>query len=74
MDAKGSGYVNFVKNGEFQAWWDGAEGFVQQAQRQLGAAGGTPIQWHFAEEVAANATKALFQQRGINGIEIIFTP
>ena len=74
MEAKGPGYASFVKNGIFKSWWRGAENLVEQAQRQLGAAGGVPIQWHFAEEAAANATKSLFQQMGIEGIAIIFTP
>lgn len=74
LDAKGLGYARFVKDGQFRSWWRGAGGFVEQAQRQLQAAGGTPIQWHFAEKAAANATRGLFQSRGIGGVEVIFTP
>lgn len=67
LEAKGPGYASFVRNGSFQPWFSGAKGLVSQAQRQLAAAGGSPIQWHFVEEAAANATRALFQQRGISG-------
>lgn len=73
IDAK-SNYAQFVKDGQFRSWFSGADSLVAQAQRQLSAAGGTPIQWRFAEEAAANATRALFQQRGISGISIVHVP
>ena len=74
IDAKGPGYANFVKDGQFQPWFSGADDLVMQAQRQLQAAEGTPIQWFFAEETAADATKYLLQSRGITGVEIIYSP
>ena len=73
IDAK-AGYAQFVKDGQFRSWFSGADGFAAQAQRQLGAANGAPIQWRFAEESAANATKTLFQQRGISGSDIVHVP
>jgi hypothetical protein len=74
LDAKGPGYAAFVKNGQFRSWFAGAEGLVNQAREQLQAANGTPIQWHFAEQAAANATRQLFQDKGVTGIDIVFTP
>ncbi|MGC4013099.1 MAG: RHS repeat-associated core domain-containing protein [Luteolibacter sp.] len=74
LDAKGPGYATFVRDGQFMPWYNGADSMVAQAQRQLGAAGGVPIEWHFAEEAAANATRNLFQSRGIEGISIFHTP
>jgi len=74
LEAKGPGYASFVRNGTFQDWFRGRNALVRQARRQLEAANGTPIQWHFAEESAANATRALFSKRGITGIEIRYTP
>jgi len=74
QEAKGPGYATFVRNGEFQPWFRGADALASQARRQLMAAGGSPIQWHFAEQSAANATRTLFSKRGISGIEILFTP
>jgi hypothetical protein len=74
LDAKGPGYARFVRDGEFRPWWRGAEALVSQARRQLAAARGAPIQWHFAEESAASATRALLQGRGISGIDIVVTP
>ncbi|WP_437293714.1 Tox-REase-5 domain-containing protein [Sorangium sp. So ce426] len=74
QEAKGPGYAAFVRNGTFQPWFQGAEALVSQAQRQVTAAGGAPIQWHFAEEAAANATRTLFNREGIKGIQVLFTP
>ena len=74
LEVKGPGYANFVKNGEFARWFRGAGQLVEQAERQLRAAGGTPIRWHFAEESAAEATRSLFLRERIFGIEIVVTP
>ncbi len=74
LEVKGPGYANFVKNGEFANWFQGAEELVEQARRQLRAAGGTPIRWHFAEESAAEATRSLFNRWRIAGIDIVVTP
>ena len=74
QEAKGPGYATFVRNGAFQPWFRGADALVSQAQRQVAAAGGARIQWHFAEEAAANATRSLFNREGITGIQVLFTP
>ena len=51
LDAK-SAMKNFVgKDGNFQSWFKGAESMVDQAKRQLNAADGAPIQWHFENKV-----------------------
>jgi hypothetical protein len=60
-----------VKDGAFASWFKGAADLVGQAQRQLAAAGGTAIQWTFAEAAAAQATQALFKANGIKGIQIV---
>lgn len=74
QEAKGPGYAKFVKNGEFQPWFGGAEDMVGQAQRQLGVAGGSPITWSFAESDAAAAVRNLFSDRGISGINVVWAP
>jgi RHS repeat-associated protein len=74
IEAKGPGYANFVRNGRFQPWYRGAQALVDQAERQVVAAQGTAVRWHFAEESAANATRTLFRDAGITGIEIVVTP
>jgi len=75
IDAKAS-YSQFVNvnTGQFQPWFNGANSMVDQAKRQVIAANGTPIQWRFAEESAANATRTLFQQRNVKGIDIVHFP
>lgn len=72
-ETKGPGYERFVKDGAYRPWWRGADSLVNQAQRQLSAAEGVPIRWEFAEKAAANATRSLFQQRGVSGIDIVVT-
>ena len=73
LEAKGPGYAGFVENGRFKPWFSGA-GLVSQAQRQLAAAGGLPIQWSVAEAEAAEAIKELFATRGISGILVSHVP
>ena len=75
IDAK-SGYANFINKstGGFHSWFKGGESLVSQAQRQLKAAGGSPIQWHFQNKAVRDATQKLFNSRGINGIQLKYTP
>ena len=74
LEAKGPGYANFVRNGQFRDFFTGAKGLVGQAERQIRAANGTPIRWHFSEPEAASAARRLLSKEGITGIEIIHTP
>ncbi|WP_420386236.1 pre-toxin TG domain-containing protein [Roseivirga sp.] len=74
LDAK-SGMGNFVnKDGGFHSWWKGADGLLNQANRQLKAADGAKIQWHFENKSVMEATQKLFKEQGIEGIELIHTP
>jgi RHS repeat-associated protein len=70
-DGKGPGYATFVKNGQFVQWFRGKEGLVDEARRQLQAAGGTPIEWRVAEPEAAAAIQKAFGEAGITGINIV---
>ncbi|NDZ14830.1 hypothetical protein C7T35_05055 [Variovorax sp. WS11] len=75
LDAKGSGYANFVLgNGEFAPWFAGEQSLVEQARRQVEAANGTPIQWSVAEPSAAIAMQNLLSDRGIKGINVVHVP
>ncbi len=60
--------------GRFQPWFRGSDAMVSQAQRQLAAAGGTPIRWAVAEPQAATAIQGLFRSRGISGIDVVHIP
>jgi len=75
IDAK-SGYSNFVnrRTGEFHSWFKGSQGLVDQARRQLKAAGGNSIQWHFENKSVRDATERLFKKEGISGIDLKYTP
>lgn len=76
IEAKGPGYAKFFQaNGLPKPWFaKGAEALVKQARRQVEAGGGATIQWHVAELEAANAIRALFQSRGITGVQVIHSP
>ena len=74
IDAKGPGYANFVRNGAFRDWWNGRFAFLDQANRQVTAAKGIPIEWHFAEQRAAEATAKFFSDEGVSAIKIKVTP
>ena len=74
LEAKGPGYAKFIKNGEYAGWFRGKNALLNQANRQTKAAGKTPIEWHFAEEAAANATRNLFVTQKIKGIKVIYNP
>jgi hypothetical protein len=74
LDAK-SGMQNMVgKDGNFQKWFKGADGMVDQATRQLKAADGAPIQWHFEDKKVMEATRRMFKQNDISGIDLVHTP
>jgi hypothetical protein len=48
-------------------------GVLEDARRQLEAAPGTPIEWHFPNEDKARAVRRLFVNSGIRGIDITVT-
>jgi len=74
LEAKSS-YDNFVgKDGAFQPWFSGQKGLVNQAQSQIEAANGTPIEWNFSSKKSLEATRALFKDNGISGINLKYTP
>lgn len=47
---------------------------VDQAERQLAAAGGTPITWSVAEQPVVGAINSLFARNGISGINVMYVP
>ncbi|OPX44391.1 transglutaminase-like superfamily protein [Ruminiclostridium hungatei] len=75
LDAKAK-YNQFVdKNtGRFYDWFKGKDALVNEATRQIAASEGAPVKWYFAEKGALDATRILFAERGIEGIELIFQP
>lgn len=75
IEAKGT-YNNFInkKTGDFYDWFKGKDSLIDQANRQIRASEGAPINWYFSEEATMNATKGLFQSEGVKGINFIFEP
>jgi hypothetical protein len=75
LDAKGPGYARFVENDQFKAWWGGSDALLDQAQRQISVSNGRhPIEWHVAEEDAANAIRNLLNSNGYGAISVIHSP
>ena len=50
------------------------DGLLKQARSQITAAKGNAIEWHFAEEGAANAVQKLFKDNNITQISVHYTP
>ncbi len=73
LDAKGPNYAWMVREGEFRQGFNVRTEAVRQAQRQLDAADGVPVQWHVAEPEAAQAFRNLFADAGLD-IEVIHVP
>lgn len=76
LEAKGPGYAKFFEGMDPKRWFknSGAKSLGEQALRQVKAAKGMPIHWHVAEEAAVPAFRKLLQDRGVKGIEVVFTP
>ncbi len=73
-DAK-SGYLNFVNtNGEFQDFFTGQADIISQARRQINAAEGLPVEWHFEHDIVRKAFEKLLKDEGLNNLYLIHTP
>lgn len=73
LEAKGPGYLDFFKKGNPQEWFQGVEKMIDQAQRQVDAAPGIRIQWHFAEKDVADFIRKSFAREGLGMIEVVST-
>ncbi|MFP8907109.1 Tox-REase-5 domain-containing protein, partial [Streptomyces atacamensis] len=65
------GYGKYVKDGELPQ--DVRDRWVKQAQSQVNAAGGKPVEWHFSNKSAAEAAQEAFEDAGIN-VKVVHTP
>jgi hypothetical protein len=75
LDAKGFNYDKwFDANLKHKQFYQGARKLVDDAIRQLMVAKGTPIRWHVAEPRMVQVIQKLFQEKGIEGIEVVYTP
>jgi hypothetical protein len=73
LEVKGPGYRELLQRMEGQEWFLGVEEMLKQAKRQVQAAKGTPIQWHFAEREVAESIRALFREERLGGIKVVYT-
>jgi hypothetical protein len=71
LEVKGPGYRELLRKMNGKPWFEGVEEMLDQAKRQVRAAGNTPIQWHFAEREVADLMRELFQQKDVDGIKVI---
>ena len=74
LEAKSS-YDGFVgKDGVFQPWFNGKDALIAQGRNQIAAADGAPIEWNFSSQKTMDATKTLFKDNNISGINFKYTP
>jgi hypothetical protein len=77
IEAKGTGYADMLEDwrekGKAIPWERVERRMLGQAERQLEAAGGRPIEWHFAEKEVADYIRELFATER-PGITVIYTP
>lgn len=80
LEAKGASYKNFLtKHGTAQPWFRVSEGYralVAQARKQseIASALKLPLVWHVAEAEFARFLRQLFEEEGIEGVDIRDTP
>jgi len=73
IECKGPGYLKFIKeDGTFQDWFRASE--LKQANDQIRAANGYPIEWYVAEPKLKSALEYLFSVNGITNIRIHHVP
>jgi hypothetical protein len=75
QETKGLGYdKHFDAKLNAKQYFKGAEKLARQAARQWRVSNGTPIRWHVAEPRMVAILKKLFKEKGITGIDVVFTP
>ncbi len=71
LDAKGPGLALLLPRPWFER---GRRALLEQAQRQLLAAGETPLEWHVAEEDAARLLREFLRRGGCGRIAVVYDP
>jgi hypothetical protein len=64
------GYLSKSSPGELTP--SGKAEFVTEAQRQVAAAGGKAVEWHFSNREVAKAARRAFREEGLN-IKVVYT-
>lgn len=75
VDAK-SGHLNFVdkSTGRFKDFFTGGGAAIKQADNQLKAAEGLPVEWHFEHKIVRDAFEYLFRFEEFTNLKLIHTP
>ena len=74
IETKSTGYAQWIdRNLRFLRVFKGRLQILEQAERQIQAANGTPIRWIVAEGELAGALRVLFKEAGLK-IEVIHIP
>ncbi len=71
LEIKGPGYKALLEKMYGKEWFRGAEDMIDQAKRQLRAANGNPIEWHFAEPEVAALVRRLLQEKSIRKLKVL---
>ncbi len=73
IEAKGPGYLEMLEKGTFFPWQGVEWKILDQADRQVEAAGPRTVVWYFAEEKVADYVRALFLKEKIE-ITVRYAP
>ena len=68
LDTAGTWHDWFIKSKT------GTQSIVDQAKRQIKAAQGVPIEWHFEEKIVRDLVEHLINKEKLKGIKFIYTP
>jgi hypothetical protein len=74
LEAKGPGYRKLLEKMYGKPWFRCIDKMLDQAQRQLSAAKGSPVQWHFAEREVADLVRQAFEDNNLGRIKVFHTP
>jgi hypothetical protein len=75
LEAKAREYDKWFDTHLNPRWsYEGLEGMVKQAERQLRVAGGMRLRWHVAEPRMVAILQKAFRVARLTGIEVVYTP
>ncbi|MET7629882.1 Tox-REase-5 domain-containing protein [Streptomyces sp. NPDC005499] len=72
LEAK-NGYESYLSKSDKSTLTDsGKQKFVDEAQRQIDASGGRPVEWHFSNPEVAKAARKAFREKGLR-VKVVYT-
>lgn len=73
IEAKGDKFGQAMRSGRAYPWFGMVAYMMDQARRQVAAAGGRAIEWHFSDPGVADYMRSRFAENGLN-IGTVYTP